>query len=229
VRSQFPEFSGILNEVYLQGHAFPGAFEGSDPGAAAIVSVAEQITGLDIDYFAMLDFYAFVSVVDAMGGVTVTVPHQILYPEYRLEDGSFISITIEPGVRELSGDEALAFVRSRKTGSDYGRMERQRCLISALISQSDLSSLLRSLPSLITTFEERVTTDIPLPVLPEMLKVVEDIRVEDEELGVAYQLPWAARQWRITPWQILAVAVGTRLTGFLSGQRSCRRNSVVVR
>ena len=215
--AEVPEFSGILNEVYLQGHAFPGAFEGSDPGAAAIVSVAEQITGLDIDYYAMLDFYAFVSVVDAMGGVTVSVPHQILYPEYRLEDGSIVSITIEPGVRQLSGDEALAFVRSRKTGSDYGRMERQRCLISALISQSDLSSLLRSLPSLITTFEERVTTDIPLPVLPEMLKVVEDIRVEEAAVASfgppLWHRGWVEGGWPVPDVERIKAAVAQVIAG----------------
>lgn len=199
--AEVPAFTGILNEVYQQGQASPGSFPGRDPGAAAIVSVAEQITGLDIDYFAMLDFYAFVSVVDAMGGVTVAVPHQILYPEYRLEDGSFISITIEPGVRELNGDEALAFVRSRKTGSDYGRMERQRCLISALISQSDISSLLLSLPSLISTFEERVTTDIPLQALPEMLKIVEDIRVKEAAV-VTFGPPLWHRGWVEGGWPV---------------------------
>lgn len=41
----------------------------------------------------------------------------------------------------------------------------------------------------------------------------------EEEHGLSYQLPHAGRQWRITPWQVLAISVGARLTGFLSGQR----------
>lgn len=63
----------------------------------------------------------------------------------------------------------------------------------------------------------RRTIERDLRVLQEVLGT-EPVKVEHEELGVAYQLPYTTRQWKITPWQILAIAVGARLTGFLSGQ-----------
>ncbi len=44
-------------------------------------------------------------------------------------------------------------------------------------------------------------------------------RVEEPGVGVVYRLPPAARRWKLTPWQLLAVGVGTRMTGFLSGRR----------
>ncbi len=199
--AEVPDFADILNAVYQQGESLPDLFGGPDPGAAAVVSVAEQMTGLDIDYFAVLDFYAFVSVVNALGGVTVDVPYEISYPAYRLEDGSYISITLPPGVQRLDGDEALAFVRSRKTGSDYGRMERQRCLVSALISQAEMSRLLVGLPGLISTFEDRVTTDIPLVVLPEMLTLVARTEV-DTAAVVAFGPPLWHRGWIDGGWPV---------------------------
>ncbi len=214
---EVPEFDGILNAVYLEGQALPAEFAGPDPGAAAIMSVAEQITGTDIDYFAMLDFYAFVSVVDAVGGVTVRVPHEILFPEYRLEDGTYISITIEPGIRDLNGDEALAFVRSRKTGSDYGRMERQRCLVSALIAQADMPSLLIGLPGLISTFEDRVTTDIPIDVLPAMLTLVSDTNIGDAAVATfgppLWHRGWVPGGWPVPDVEKIQAAVREVLAG----------------
>ena len=44
-------------------------------------------------------------------------------------------------------------------------------------------------------------------------------RYEDPELGVVYRLPYSSRRWKLTPWQLLAVGVGTRMTGFLSGKQ----------
>lgn len=199
--AEVPGFDDILNAVYQQGRARPSLFPGADPGASAIVSVAEQITGLEIDYYAMLDFYAFVSIVDALGGVTVNVPHQISFPEYRLESGEYIRIMIEPGVRELTGDEALAFVRSRKIGTDYGRMERQRCLVSALIAQADMTTLILGLPRLISTFEDRVTTDIPLDTLPEMLRLVAQVDIGEAAVAT-FGPPLWHRGWVDGGWPI---------------------------
>lgn len=218
--AEVPGFNDILNAVYQQGQARPSLFPGADPGASAIVSVTEQITGMEIDYYAILDFYAFVSIVDALGGVTVNVPHQISFPEYRLENGEYIRIMIKPGVRELTGDEALAFVRSRNIGTDYGRMERQRCLVSALIAQADVTSLILGLPHLISTFEDRVTTDIPLDTLPEMLRLMARVEI-GEAAVVAFGPPhwhrgWVEGGWPIPDVEKIQDAVRRALAGDLS-------------
>lgn len=226
--AEVPGFTDILNAVYQQGRAQPELFPGTDPGATAITSVAEQITGLDIDYYAMLDFYAFVSIVDALDGVTVNVPHLISFPEYRLENGEYIRISIEPGVRELTGDEALAFVRSREVGSDYGRMERQRCLVSALLAQVDMTSLILGLPRLISTFEDRVTTDIPLDTLPEMLQLMSRVDIEEATVTTFGPPVWH-RGWVEGGWPIPDVAkIQDATRRLLAGDASALGDAEVV-
>ncbi len=71
----------------------------------------------------------------------------------------------------MSGTEALAYVRIRYGTSDYDRMARQRCLITALADQIDAASLVRGLPGLLTAVEENVRTDIPIESLPELIRL----------------------------------------------------------
>ncbi len=76
-------------------------------------------------------------------------------------------IDVVPGrTYRFYGREALAYVRSRKDSSDYTRMARQRCFLSALAEQLDPVRVLRNFGSLAKTIETNVHTDIPLNRLP---------------------------------------------------------------
>ncbi|MEO5574589.1 MAG: LCP family protein, partial [Gaiellaceae bacterium] len=70
------------------------------------------------------------------------------------------------------GREALAYVRSRKDSSDYTRMARQRCFLSAMADQLDPVRALRNFGSLARTIETNVRTDIPLNRLPSLVRLV---------------------------------------------------------
>ena len=76
-------------------------------------------------------------------------------------------IDVVPGRRyRFYGREALAYVRSRKDSSDYTRMARQRCFLSAMADQLDPVRALRNFGSLAKTIETNLRTDIPLNRLP---------------------------------------------------------------
>ncbi|MGA7272555.1 MAG: LCP family protein, partial [Acidimicrobiia bacterium] len=169
--SRFTGYQGILNEVYPYGFDNPDRFPGSNPGASALEQVIEGMAGVDIDYYVLVDLNAFVDIVDALGGVTMYVPREINDNEYPLENGTMTTLHIDAGVQHFDGSTGLAYVRSRHDSTDYDRMGRQRCFLSALAAEADVPSLVRGLPALLDTIQANVTTDIPLSALPDLIKL----------------------------------------------------------
>jgi polyisoprenyl-teichoic acid--peptidoglycan teichoic acid transferase len=170
------EFPDILNALHGWAHGHPGLFPGRDPGATALKQVAANLTGLRVDYYALVDFRGFVEMVDALGGVTVNVPRPVLDRVSPPEDGQdWIRIDLRPGRQKLSALEAFAYVRARSQSSDYERIRRQRCVMVALAQQADAARVLRSFPRLARAAKENVSTDIPRRVLPRLVELVAGI------------------------------------------------------
>lgn len=96
-------------------------------GPACTVQQFEQVTGVFVDHFVVVDFAGFQDMVDAIDGVEVCIPEDIDDPAH--------GITIPAGTREIRGKEALNYVRARYTlgdGSDIGRVKRQQAFIAAM-------------------------------------------------------------------------------------------------
>jgi LCP family protein required for cell wall assembly len=210
-------FDDILNAVYRFGEEHPERFTGDDPGASALEGVVEAIIGERVDHHVLVDFEAFRAGVDALGGVTLPVPLTVTYPGFRLADGSRVDMVVEEGVRDLDGDMALAYVRSREEGTDYGRMERQKCVLAALLDQAEPAQALLALPSLLGAFEETVSTDIPRDVLPDIVTLLTDVdldRVGLITLGPpAWHAGWTAGGWPIPDVPRIQEAVAAALDG----------------
>lgn len=109
--------------------------------------------GIATDYYASVDFNGFPHLFDLIipGGIEVDIP-------YEMSHG--ISMTLEPGIQKLNGDQLLGYVRFRHDkNSDYGRVERQQEVLSALKTQGiNLHSLL-NLPKIIGAAGTYVETD----------------------------------------------------------------------
>ena len=99
-------------------------------GPACTIQQVEQITGIPMDHYVVVDFEGFRGMVDAIGGVEVCIPEPIVDPAH--------NINIAAGTRKLKGDEALNYVRERYVvgnGSDIGRMKRQQAFIASMAHQ----------------------------------------------------------------------------------------------
>ncbi len=112
----------------------------------------------------------FASIIDALGGLTVDVgPERIpiggITPSGRLvrPDGY-----IEPGIQQLTGEQALAFARSRTGTTDYARMGRQRCLLQNILTQKSPTDLLANFQGVASATTNSVSTNIPQAVLPAL-------------------------------------------------------------
>jgi LCP family protein required for cell wall assembly len=166
--------SELLNAVYRYvPAAHPELFtDVDDPGAEAMKLAAEGITDLPIDYYVMVDLDGFQKVVDALGGIDITVTQRIPLESSMLPAGYCSAPTgyLEPGRQRLNGYEALWFARVRCGGEglsdDYDRMRRQRCVIGAMIDRADPVTVIRRYESLASTAQRIVSTDIPTSMVP---------------------------------------------------------------
>ena len=112
-----------------------------------------------------------------MGGVTVNVPTRL--PIGGSHDANGHVLTQPTGYikagkhQKLGGYEALWFARSRFNSDDYHRMERQRCMVGALVAQSNPVKMLKKYPQLARVAKKNISTDIPRQDLPAWVTLVE--------------------------------------------------------
>jgi LCP family protein required for cell wall assembly len=167
-----------VNALYSFGRSRPELFPGGDdPGGTAAKQTLSRLLGIRIDYFALVDLLGFADLVDALGGVDIHVKERIVDEVTRPAWGEpKPTIDVVPGrMYHFFGREALAYVRSRKASSDYTRMTRQRCFLTAMARQVDAVSVLRNFGALADTVEASVRTDIPLARLPDLLRLARGV------------------------------------------------------
>ena len=160
-------FREPLNALYASG------------GASAVKQAVSNLLGIRVDYYALVNLLGFADLVDALGGVEIKVRERLVDEVTRPAWGEpKPRIDVRPGeVRRFYGREALAYVRSRKDSSDYTRMARQRCFLSAMADQLDPVTVLRNFGSLARTIETNVHTDIPLNRLPSLVRLVSSVEL----------------------------------------------------
>lgn len=140
--------------------------EADKEGIDAIEKTVENVTGIPMHFYAMLDYRAFEQAVDAVGGVTIDVQTPV-YENMSIL-GRPYTLDVETGVQEFDGLRALAYSRSRYTSArgDFSRSERQRELIVALrekvFSLGTFSNPLK-ISQLMDSFGGRVRTNLNIP------------------------------------------------------------------
>lgn len=156
----------LLNAIYSWGAKNSALFpQATDPGAEAMKEAAEGITGLKVNYYVLIDLSGFEDLIDAMGGITVTVRAPV-----PIGGGtSRVSGYVQPGTRRLDGYHALWFARSRHGASDYDRMARQRCVMDAMLHQLDPQVVLENFQRIAAAGRQVVSTDVPAGTLPTLL------------------------------------------------------------
>jgi LCP family protein required for cell wall assembly len=160
-------------------------------GASTLKRAVSNLLGLRVDYYALVNLLGFADLVDALGGVEIEVRERLRDEVTRPAWGEpKPTIDVVPGrTYRFYGREALAYVRSRKDSSDYTRMARQRCFLSALADQLDPVRVLRNFGSLAKTVETNVHTDIPLNRLPSLVRLVGGVE-PSETLTVTFGLDY---------------------------------------
>lgn len=179
-----------LNAVYTEVTDFPDVYgglypdavsRGSSPGIEATKDAVHGATGLDVQFYVLLNMDAFSSIIDALGGVTVTVPEPLPIGGGLDEfSGELVGVEgwIEAGEQHLDGYHAQWFARSRygSVNGDYDRMQRQRDLQAAILAQMSPSNVLLRFQEIASAGALLVKTDIPDSMLGRFVNLAGDAR-----------------------------------------------------
>lgn len=97
--------------------------------SSCAVNTIENIFGVNIDYYAKINFKGVVQLVEAVGGIDVDVPYSICEQNSSRSWGKN-TVFVEKGLQHLNGEQALAFARNRhkpNDGSKGGKKMAQYC------------------------------------------------------------------------------------------------------
>lgn len=140
--------------------------EAEKVGIKAIEDVVANVSGLKINYYAMIDFEAFEKAINTVGGVDINVKEPV--SEKMSLKGKPYSLNVTTGNQHFDGLEALAYSRCRHCDNrnDFGRSERQREIIIALkgkiISLGTFANPIK-MSQLIDSFGTRISTNLSVP------------------------------------------------------------------
>ncbi len=179
-------FPGIINALWRWADDRPNRFpDYEDPGSEVLMEAIGTMVGLEIHYYALVNLAGFVEIVDAIGGVDITVPTRLYDERYSGPNGVTRTIDISPGDYHMDGEEALGYARSRSSSNDYNRMGHQRCVLKSMAAQSDTLTVIRAFPAIATALKKNLFTDIPLDRLPDFIELVPKVDA-DEIISVRF-------------------------------------------
>lgn len=133
-------------------------------GVGESVGALENLLGIDINYYARVNFSAAVEMVDAVGGITVDSPVAFTTLDDKYE--------IKEGKNHLNGDQALYFMRSRKMlkGGDNDRVSNQIRVLKALLKKVVSPIGLIHINSVMKAAETNIITNMSLSEMRSLVR-----------------------------------------------------------
>jgi len=167
---------GKLNQAYLYGNPGMGYYDGPGEGPGLLARTLDLNFGLRVDHYVALGTQTFVNMIDAVGGVDITVdtPIDLSYgvkdpgPEY------FLSV----GTHHLNGERALLLATNR-IPSTFQRMKYQKIILTALRNQLLSRDMIPKLPKLVAQFIDSVQTDLSPRDINNLICIAEAIPKEN--------------------------------------------------
>ncbi|MEU8710316.1 LCP family protein [Streptomyces sp. NPDC048565] len=143
-------------------------------GTACTIRTVEKMTGIRVDHHMVIDFNGFKDMVDAVDGVDVCLKEPV--------DDDDAHLKLPAGRQKLDGEEALGYVRARKSignGSDTERMDRQQKFLGALVNKMQSNGVLLNPTRLYPVLDaatKSLTTDPDLDSLRDLYDLVRGMR-----------------------------------------------------
>jgi LCP family protein required for cell wall assembly len=175
-------YPGYLNSLYVAGLNNPRRYPyNDDAGWGVMAGVVQELAGVPVDGYAVIDLLGFERMIDALGGLWVQVPPPgVVDPRYGLGIGRTTSLRLNPGCHELDGRRTLFFSRSRRQDNDIERLRRQLVTIQSLRRQYEPLDVLPRLPQIFEAGGDAFHTSFgpdDLAPLAEVLERVDPDRV----------------------------------------------------
>ncbi len=172
-----------INTAHYTGDLkkFPGG------GPALATKTVQYNLGITIHYYVRVNFSGFIKAIDTIDGIDIYVEKEIDDPLYPDNAYGYDPLYIPAGLQHMDGELALKYARTRHSGSDFDRLQRQQQVIMAVRDKvlrfELLPQLLPKLPELLKTVGDAVQTDLQLK---EMLNLVQlASQIDDEHIKTA--------------------------------------------
>lgn len=170
-----------INTAYYLGEIekLPGG------GPALAAKTVEQFLGVPINYYAQVDFMAFVKIIDSMGGLTMHIRQEITVDPV----GPGNTVTLREGVQDLDGATVLAYARMRYTeGGDFDRAVRQQDVIMAIRDQvltlNMLPTLIAKSPQIYQDVASGIRTNLNLQQVIQLAMLASQVDIKAIKKGV---------------------------------------------
>jgi LCP family protein required for cell wall assembly len=162
-----PEYGWYrINAAYLFGEVYEGS------GGALARRTVESVFDIPIHAVAAVDFDGFVALVDAFGGIDVTVAKDLVDNTYPTRDYGYKSIFIPEGAQHMDGETALVYSRTRHPDNDFKRMGRQQNVVQSARARLFADEMVLLFPFLFERFNEIIETDL---TVAEQLTLLRDL------------------------------------------------------
>jgi LCP family protein required for cell wall assembly len=142
-------------------------------GPAKACETVSAYLNVPIDRYAVLNFRAVREAIDALGGLEIEVPYEILDTQYPTDDNRYMTVHFLPGRQTMTGEQVLEYMRTRHGNSDFDRMRRQQQVLLALKSRVSQPDFLAKLPQLLRLARDSVNTNVSVS---EMIALADAFR-----------------------------------------------------
>lgn len=170
-----------INTAYFlgEGNRLPGG------GPQLATDTVEQFLGVPIQYYAQIDFMAFVKFIDEIGGVDIHVKQEVTIDPF----GPGNTIHLYEGVQTFDGATTLAYARARKTSEgDVDRARRQQEVVMAIrdnvVNYYGMTKLMSKAPALYNSLASGIRTNMDFADAVKLAWLVSEIKEEDYHKAV---------------------------------------------
>lgn len=171
-----------INTAFYDGEAYklPGG------GPELAMRTVEQVVGVPIQYYAQVEFWAFVKFIDNIGKIDVFVEKKIVIDP--MGPGAD-EIMLSAGPHKLGGVEALGYIRQRHTDDgDVGRSKRQQAVILAIkdkvTNPANLPEMVANAPQIYNDIQTGIRTNLTFDEIMRLGMLAKDIPAESIKRGV---------------------------------------------
>ena len=212
-----------INSVYLH-------YGGGDRGIQALYKEIAQLVGFEPDYQVVVEWDAVGKLVDAIGGVDFDNPYPMDYHD------PYQDLVIEqaPGLRHLSGDDAMQIIRWRKNDKDSpygytkgigddGRAKLQQAFLKEVIKQMLTIKNVGNINKIAKVFDECVQTDLSFQEVFWFAQkaILGGLKVEDVEfLSMPYQYANDVWSRTLNDWQSYVVPLAGKMLDIVNNKLS---------
>ncbi len=189
-------FEAKVNTAYVTGES-----QGYAGGGTALVKdVIQHNLGISIDHHVIIDFDAFIELIDELGGIDVYVSEPVYDPYYSHTEapGDYLPLDFDVGTHHLNGTYALGYARTRYGSSDLDRIQRQQRVIFAALEKATELNLVDAgrMVDLWKQYKDTIETDIndlQVPGFASLAVKIDQDRITALSIGAATR-PWMTNE-----------------------------------